>query len=465
MTNQPYQKQSFWHDTTGDDYNPRARLESDIEADVVIVGAGFTGLWTAYYLNKEKPDLNIAILEAEIAGFGASGRNGGWVCGSLAGHEQWYANPDKLTGAIALQKEMHNTVDEIGRIAQFEGIDCDYHKGGCHTAATSTHQRDGLKEDIEFKHAIGFGEDDYRWLEPVEASEQICIAGSRGAEYSQHYAVIHPAKLATGLAAKLIEKGVSIYEHSPVREITRGKVRTDIASVKADMVVRATEGYTPTLEGFERDLIPIHSMMVATEPLSAALWDEIGLKNRETFGDARRLSIYGQRTADDRIAFGSRGDYYFNSGIHNSFEDMNAHFDFVRKNLLEILPMLNNVELTHRWGGPLGVPRNFRPQVAIDRKEQIAWAGGYVGEGVAATNLAGRTLTDLILERSTDITDLPWVIDRDSAVHPARKWAPEPIRWMQASAVMTMVKTADALAKSDSRFAKPVSKVLSHLIE
>lgn len=465
MTNKPYQQHSFWHDTAGDDYNPRPRLEDDIEADIVIVGAGFTGLWAAYYLNKEKPDFNIVILEAEIAGFGASGRNGGWVCGALAGHEQWYANPDKLAGAIDLQKEMHNTVDEIGRIAQFEGIDCDYHKGGCHTAATSAHQRDELEADIEFKRAIGFSEEDYRWLGPDEAMEQVRVAGSLGARFSQHYAVIHPAKLARGLAARLTEQGVKIFEHSPVREITKGKVRTDIAMVKADMIVRATEGYTPTLEGFERDLIPIHSMMVATEPLSAELWDEIGLKNRETFGDARRLSIYGQRTVDGRIAFGSRGDYYFNSAIHNLFENKESHFEFVRKNLTEILPMLDKIELTHRWGGPLGVPRNFRPQVAIDRKEQIAWAGGYVGEGVAATNLAGRTLTDLILERSTKITDLPWVIDRDSAAHPARQWAPEPIRWMQAGAVMNLVKAADALDQSDSRFAKPVSKVLSRLIE
>jgi glycine/D-amino acid oxidase-like deaminating enzyme len=215
-------------------------------------------------------------------------------------------------------------------------------------------------------------------------------------------------------------------------------VRTDSGRLDAEVVVRATEGYTPTLEGHSRKLIPIHTMMIATEPLPQSVWDAIGLAERETFGDPRRIVIYGQRTADGRLAFGSRGEYYFGSGIRDTFPASDAGFVNVQRTLTKLFPGLRGVEITHRWGGPIGVPRDWRPSVGLNRRTGFAWAGGYVGEGVAASNLAGRTLADLILDRETELVELPWV------GRPFPKWEREPMRWAGVKAIRALAESVDS---------------------
>jgi glycine/D-amino acid oxidase-like deaminating enzyme len=173
-----------------------------------------------------------------------------------------------------------------------------------------------------------------------------------------------------------------------------------------------------------RALVPLYSLMVATEPLDAATWDSIGLRHRETFADDRRMVIYGQRTTDDRIAFGGRGaPYRFGSGIDPQTESNSDVHDRIAATLVELFPQLVDVEITHRWGGVLGVPRDWRASVGLDRSTGIAWAGGYVGEGVAASNLAGRTIADLVLQPDSALVAMPWV------QHRSRRWEPEPLRW------------------------------------
>ena len=427
MDEASYRAQSFWHETLPGSLAPRAPLDTSETVDVAIVGAGYTGLWTAYYLATLEPSLRIAIVEAEIAGFGASGRNGGWCLGNLAGMEAVFEDPALREGGVDLLHALFETVDEVERICQREGIDCHWKKGGSVTVASVPAHRELLLAELEHLRALGFGEEHYRWLEPEACSAVIRTEGNLGGLFMPHCAAVHPARLARGLADAVERCGVTLYERSPAVAIDAGSVTTHTGELRARTVVRATEAYTRSLRGQRRDLAPLHSLMIATEPLPEPVWKEIGLPNRETFGDPRRMVIYGQRTADDRLAFGARGAYFFGSGVRHHFSDRN--FAVVQEIAETLLPVLRGYRVTHRWGGALGVPRNWRPAVSLDRERGMAMAGGYVGEGVCAAALAGRTLAELILERDSERVGLPLVGP------PPPRWEPEPLRWLGVSAV------------------------------
>ena len=441
-----YREESFWMRSLSDDLSPRPPLESDTAVDVAIVGGGYTGLWTAFYLKHLQPDLRVAIAEAEIAGYGASGRNGGWCVGTTSGMETYLASPELRDGGLRLQRTLFETVNEIGRVCETERIDCHFEKGGLLQLATAPAHRVSLRARLEKYRALGLGEEHYRWLEPPESAARIRVRSNLGAMFSPHCAAVHPARLARGLAAAVEGKGVRIYEHSPVVAVERGAAITARARLRADLVVLATEAYTQTLPGHARRLIPIHSMMIATEPLPEETWKEIGLERRETFGDARRMVIYGQRTADDRIAFGGRAGYYMGSRIRNRFPSDHAAFGRVRAILTSLLPILSgcphHASLGRRAGGAARLACVGRPRP----REQAGLGGGYVGEGVAASNLVGRTLADLILERDTELVGLPWVRP------PARNWEPDPLRWLAVRAVRAL---GDSLDRSELRGARP----------
>jgi glycine/D-amino acid oxidase-like deaminating enzyme len=442
-----YRSLSFWHDTVPGTLTPGEPLPGDTEADVAIVGAGFTGLWTAYYLAQTAPDLRVVVCEREIAGFGASGRNGGW-CSAL-----FPASLNKLErmagreAAIAMQRAMQETVDEVGRVAATEGIDCHYAKGGTVMLARTPVQLERAGAEIAEAREFGLGEEDLRLLTAAEATEQAGASEVLGGTYTPHCAAIHPARLARGLAETVRGLGVPVYEQTPVREIRPGRVVTASGTVRARFVVRATEGYTPQLPGLERALAPVYSLMIATQPLPEAVWAQIGLAGRPTFGDLRHLIIYGQRTADGRLAFGGRGaPYHLGSAIRPSFDRVPAVFEALRRTLGELFPVLGEVPVTHCWGGPLGVPRDWCASVGLDQDTGLAWAGGYVGDGVSTTNLAGRTLADLITGRDSPLVRLPWV------GHRSPPWEPEPLRWLGLNAGLRVMSVAD---REEARTGQP----------
>jgi glycine/D-amino acid oxidase-like deaminating enzyme len=412
-----YEHLSLWHETTPTDWTPRPALDRDVEADVAIVGAGYTGLWTAYYLNQADPSLRIVVLEAEVAGFGASGRNGGW-CSALF--------PTSL--GEAQDAAMRGCVDEVGRVALAEGIDCHFAKGGTIVLARSRAQLARVR--------AGHGD---RVLSPAEAGEHLRATRTLGATYTPDCAAIHPGRLVRGLAEAVTRGGVALHERTPARSIAPGVVRTPRGSVRAPYVVRATEGFTPRLPGMARAVVPVYSLIIATEPLSPEVWDEIGLARRQTFSDHRHLIIYGQRTADDRLVFGGRGaPYHLRSRISPAFDRDPRVFAGLHATLLDLFPVLSGARFTHAWGGPLGIPRDWCASVGLDRGTGLAWAGGYVGDGVSTTNLAGRTLRDLILDRPSELTALPWV------GHRSPPWEPEPLRWLGINAGLRAMVAADA---------------------
>ena len=452
---------SFWLDSLPADHNlaARPRLPGDISVDVAIVGAGYTGLWTAYYLKRLDPSLRIAIVEAEFAGFGASGRNGGWLSALLPmSFEKMAANHGR-DRAIAMQRTMHDAVDEVARVTTEEGIDCHLAKGGYLNLTRTQPQVRRVHEQLAYYRQWGFGEEDYRWLDAGEAAARLKATKVLGAGYTPHCAAIHPARLVRGLAETVERAGVTIYEQTRVVELGPRAVRCEGGTVTADVVVRATEGFTARLPGLRRAVAPIYSLMIATEPLPASFFDEVGWAQRETFNDDRRLIIYGQRTADNRIAFGGRGaPYHFGSAIKPEFDRHSAVQDSLRALLGEMFPALGDAKVTHRWGGPIGAPRDWFCSVGFDQAAGQAWAGGYVGDGVTTTNLAGRTLADLILRRETDLVSLPWVN------HRSRQWEPEPFRWLGINAMLRLPIGADRYEERTGETEKWRSKILARVV-
>jgi glycine/D-amino acid oxidase-like deaminating enzyme len=453
-----YRKLSFWHATVPGSLEPGAPLPGDCEADVAIAGAGYTGMWTAYYLSLADPSLKIVLCERDIAGFGASGRNGGW-CSALfpasLGKLQRMAGAD---AAIAMYRAMQATIDEVGRVAAAEGIDCHWAKGGTVQLARTAVQLERAKEEVAEAREFGFGEDDLRLLSAAEASAMAGASGVLGGSYTPHCAAIHPARLARGLADVVRRRGVLLYERSPVLEISPGRLVTANGTVRARYVIRATEGYTALLPGLRRTVAPVYSLMIATAPLPDSVWAEIGLASRPTFNDLRHLIIYGQRTADGRLAFGGRGaPYHLGSAVRPSFDQVPAVFAALRRTLTELFPVLGDVEVTHGWGGPIGVPRDWCASVGLDPAAGLGWAGGYVGDGVSTTNLAGRTLADLITGTSSELTRLPWV------GHHSPRWEPEPLRWLGVNAGLQTMSWAD---REETRTGRPsrAARVMSRFL-
>lgn len=446
-----YPDLSLWHDTAGEPLTPRPPLPGDRTVDVAIVGAGYTGLWTAYYLLQRRPSLRIAILERDIAGFGASGRNGGWCSSIFPASWRRIARDGGRDGVTRLQAALNAAVDEVGRVARAEGIDCDFQKGGYVSVARNEAQWSHASAEVRAAREWGIGSETLALLSQSEAEQRLQASDVLGGTFASHCAAIHPAKLVRGLARTVVARGAAIYEQTAVAGIAPGRVVTQRGTVMADAVVVATEGYTPELPGRHRDLVPMYSLMVATEPLDSAAWDRIGLPTRETFSDKRHLRIYGQRTADGRIAFGGRGaPYHFGSRIDPAFDRDPVVHGMLRRVLLDLLPGLPRaVRFTHAWGGNLGVPRDWYPSVRFDGETRIGFAGGYVGDGVALSNVAARALADLITGSESDLTLLPFV-GRQSP-----RWEVEPARWVGVNAVTELFRSAD---RAEARSGRPAQR-------
>jgi glycine/D-amino acid oxidase-like deaminating enzyme len=442
---------SFWWQQLGLP-GPRPALPGDRDVDVAIVGAGYTGLWTAYALKREQPDLRIAVLEQRFAGFGASGRNGGWLTNSVTGGREQYAKTHGRGAAVAQQRALNATVDEVIAVAAREGIDADIHKGGELEVACTPAQLVRLRAFAASERA--WPKTDVVELDARETAERIAVAGVQGGLWHPHCARVHPAKLARGLTAAVERLGVELFEGTTVTEIRPGEARTEHGTVRAEFVIRATEGFTPNLRGEHRTWLPMNSSMIVTEPLAASVWDRIGWNGRETLGDFAHVYMYAQRTADDRIAFGGRGvPYRYGSRVDDDGATQGRTIESLTALLHRFFPVAAGAGIEHAWSGVLGVPRDWAATVGLDRATGLGWAGGYVGTGVTAANLAGRTLADLVLGRDTELTRLPWV------GHRARRWEVEPLRWLAVQAIYGAYHAADRAEIRGRATTSPIAHV------
>jgi glycine/D-amino acid oxidase-like deaminating enzyme len=444
-----YAATSYWLETAGDDLTPRPPLRGAIDADVAILGAGYTGLWTAYELLCRDPSLKVVLLEREIAGFGASGRNGGWIASGLN------ASSDRLTrrfgraGMSAIEDAVAGAVDEVGAVCQREGIDADYTKGGSLTVARGPEQVPALEAHWQSLERAGRA-DGYRRLDAAGTAERIRIDGALGSVYGSQYAVVHPGKLVRGLARAVERRGGTIFEQTAVTDVEAGALphvrpalRTTNGLVRASAVVLAGEAYLTQLPALHRALLPLYSLIVLTEPISDADWATIGWRAREVVASYRLSVDYLSRTADGRILFGGRGaPYRFGSTIEPAF-DRDARTHALLRRMVEAwFPALRGIGFGHAWGGPLGMPRDWIPTFSFDARSGIASGRGYTGHGVSTANLAGRVLAGLILGEQSELTTLPLVN------HRSPKWEPEPFRWIGVRF------TQESLLRLDARTAR-----------
>lgn len=412
---------SFWWQQLGLP-TPTDQLPGDVSCDVAIVGGGLTGLWTAFYLHEADPTLDIRVIEAEFAGFGASGRNGGWLSSELPGSATAYADVAGEEGLARLRAAVRATVGEVIGVAAREGIEADVVRSGVLHVARSQAQAQRLGGE----------------LGAAQVADRIRVAGAVSGHYDPDCARVHPARLVAGVARVVRERGVRIHEDTRAVTVEPGRVVTERGTVRAPVVLRCLEGFTAGLAGHRREWLPMNSAIVVTAPLTAAQWGEIGWSGEELLGDEAHAYCYAQRTADGRIAMGGRGvPYRFASRTDDHGRTQDTTVASLRSTLTALFPSLTGVGIDHAWCGVLGVPRDWSASVSFDPATGLGHAGGYVGSGLTATNLAGRTLRDLVLGHDTGLTRLPWTN------HRVRPWEPEPLRWVGVHALYRLYRAAD----------------------
>ncbi len=429
---------SFWFQEIGGPPQVlRPALIGEAEADICIIGAGYTGLWSAYYLKKAAPHLRITVLEQRFAGFGASGRNGGWLTGGFAWNHGRYARDAGEDAVRAMVRAMNGTVEEVIRVARAEGIEADILPTDELLIATNPAQLARLQDELALRSHWGEAAR-LSMLSADAVAERIKIPGSLGALRISDVARIQPAKLVRGLADAVERLGVVIHEGSKVTTLAPGQVETTGGRLRAKTILRCTEGFTATLPGLKREWLPLNSAQIVTQPLSPETWAKIGWQGNEIIGDFAHSYCYCQRTASGRITVGARGiPYRFGSRLdHDGTPDAKTIRQLMAV-LARHFPAAAGARIDHAWCGTLGVPRDWCASLGYDPATGMGFAGGYVGIGVSTSNLSGRVLCDLVLGRDSDLTRLAFVN------RPTRRWEPEPLRWLGVRGMYAGLGIAD----------------------
>jgi glycine/D-amino acid oxidase-like deaminating enzyme len=432
----------YWLDDCGDDLTRRPALARDETVDVAILGGGYSGLWTAYYLLRANPGLSVAVIEQQFCGYGASGRNGGWCSPRYPMLVDELEKHFGTEAARATIRAQHAVIDDIAAIIAEEAIEAHFNPGGMLSVARTPRQLAALQATYASYVRLGLAEDT-RMISADESRALIDVAGVVGAMKTGAGASIHPLRLARGLARAVEARGGRIYESTTVTGVRPGRsalLETAGGVITARRaVVLAGEAYLAGLPAYHRQLLPMSSMIVATAPLDAATWDAIGWQGYESLSSGAYTKDYLTRTRDGRVLFGSRGaPYHFGSAMPEAALAQAALYGPIIANLRQWFPVLRDVPITHAWGGYLGVPRDGMPSVHYDPATGIANAFGYTGRGVATTALAGRALAGLIAGVPEYVPDLPMLRA------PGPKWEMEPLRWIGVRYIQNAFARIDA---------------------
>jgi len=425
----------------------RPPLEGDLEVDVAVVGAGFSGLWAARELLSCAPSLRVAVLEARGVGFGASGRNGGWCSGDLPVTLDELSDAVGRDAALRLQLDAFAAVDGVGAAVAEDRIACDWSREGSLVVATNPAHVERLRAAEAAWRRHGVGPDDVRFEPPDAVAARVRTAEVHGGLFNAHCAVLHPRKLVDGLARAVESRGGTIHERTPVSAVAPGVLQSPRGRVRAGRIIRATEAYG----GRDRRFVPLYSLMVATEPLPSSAWDEIGWSRRVAVADGRNMVTYAQRTADGRIAFGGRGaPYHLGSRVRDRYDAVGRVHRRLAAAIRDLFPAASGASITHEWGGALAAPRDWRARV-VRTGDGVA-VGGYVGDGVALSYLAGRTAAHAVLDDGHELLGSPLL----SATGP--RWEPEPLRWVGINGLLALTSLADAV---ESRTRRPARRLLA----
>jgi len=444
-----YKDVSFWMEDAGEALTPRPALACSGDVDVAILGAGYTGLWTAYYLLKANPGLRVAVVEGEIAGYGASGRNGGWCSPRFPVSAGLMTKRYGAPAARAVLMALQAAVEEIRDASEREGIDACFRACGTLTVARGAHQIPALKGSLAAYERLGMG-DRYHFLSPEQVSERVRVSDVHAGLYTPDGASLHPGRLVRGLARAVEAAGGAIYERTRATEFhggTRARLVTEAGELRAaKAIVLAGEAYLSRLPGLRRALLPVYSLISLTEPLTAEQWGEIGWERGENLASTRNTVVYLTKTPDGRILFGSRGaPYAFGSRISEDQERHGETMAMIQNSLRAWFPSLAGIRFTHAWGGPVGMPMDWTPAVRFDAGTRIGFAGGYTGQGVATANLAGQMLAGTIEGRKSGYEELPFANRRSPG------WIPEPLRWLVVRYMQGALERIDEAAEAGRR--------------
>jgi glycine/D-amino acid oxidase-like deaminating enzyme len=433
-----YSDKSFWLATYGD-YLPNPPLQGDVKVDIAIIGGGFTGLSTAYNLRKESPGLSVAVFEAEVVGFGASGRNGGFsmtlfglepaVTKSIFGHQK----------TVEAHRYMERSVDYVDELIKEHNLQSDYWFPGFLRAATTPGYVKRIQHDLEILTSMGIT--GISWIEADKINNEVNSPRFLGGWWEPRSGLLDPAKQVRELKRLAIQFGAQVYEETPVLEIHRNTdftLTTPNGKVTARKVIFATNAYSHLFPQLKRKQVPAFTHMVVTEPLSQAQLEPIGWKNRQGVEDARNLVHYFRLTIDNRIAMGGSDVSLAYGGDMD--HDLNANtFTTLELDILWLFPHLKGIQITHRWGGPVSVPLQMAPAIGFLGDERAIYSLGCVGHGVSMTHLNGRTLADLAMERKTELTDI-WFVNRRMI-----PWPPEPIRMAASQIIRGYLRLEDRI--------------------
>lgn len=430
----------WWSSTTHPTFTPGELYR---QWDVVIVGGGYSGMWTAHHLLNSLPDLSIAILEAHQVGSGASGRNGGWASALYPIEDSALAKHASAQRIADLHSELEKSIDEIGQFAAQSQEDIAFIKSGSLTVARSNAQFKRIKKGLLPRESI---------LDKDQTLMKIKMSDTVGASFNPDCATINPTQLVVALAKSLAQRGVHIFENTFADLSSDGVVKVAGKAIESKFVVRAIEAYHEK----NREQIPIYSLMIATEPLPDEFWNKYGLDNRSTFHENRHLVTYAQRTADNRIAMGGRGaPYKWGSARSDKSERHEKIHEQLRETAIQWFPELKNYSFTHAWGGAVTVKRDWAPYLQWDGR--FGAFGGYVGDGVTLSYLAANSMADLIIGKNTVRASLPYV-GWNSA-----KWEPEPLRWLGVNLGIKLSELADIeekFTRQPSLLGKLIEKLL-----
>ena len=431
-----FRDKSFWLTTR--EYEPGAALDGPIEVDVAIVGGGFTGLSAAHHLKRAAPEMKIALLEGQVIGFGASGRNGGFNMTLFGLTLSITALRFGKEGAREAHLYMERAVDTTRDLITDLGIDCEYEHPGFLRVATSEKYRDRILHEIDVAHSLGI--EGIEWIGRDEVRERVASPLYLGAWWEPRCGLLNPAKLSWGWKEVVAGQGVQVFEGTPVVEMARSgdriRLETPNGRVLAGKVVLATNAYSHLIPQLKRKQVPAWTHIVLTEPLADERIAAIGWRGREGIEDARNLVHYYRLTAGDRLLMGGR-DVSIRSGSDMDGDLNEAVFADLERDVAQTFPSLEGVAFTHRWGGPVSVTMDMAPALGLLGDERVVYSLGCMGHGVSMTHLNGATVADLVLERTTDLTDVFFVNRR------TLPWPPEPIRTLAARAIRGYMRWED----------------------
>lgn len=414
-------------------------LSGPDSADLVVVGGGYLGLWTALLAKERDPERDVLLLEGATCGHAASGRNGGFCEASLThgfgnGLSRW---PDELDALIRMGQE---NLDGIERAIEEHAIDCDFVRAGSLAVATSPHQVAGLSKEYDETRARGMGT---TWLDADQLRERVDSPTFLAGVHDPDAAILEPSRLVWGLRAACLALGVRIAEGTPVTGLSSVSggvaVQTGTGPVAARHVVLATNAYPPLLRRLRLMTVPVYDYALMTEPLTDAQRSSIGWHGREGISDTGNQFHYFRTTRDGRILWGGYDAiYHFGSGVKEEYDQRTETFEALAGNFFTTFPQLEGLEFSHSWGGVIDTCTRFAAFYGTALGGRVGYALGFTGLGVGATRFAGDVLLDLLSGADTPRTRLEMV--RKKPV----PFPPEPLRWVGIEATRKSLIRADA---------------------